>query len=840
MTAKRNKSLAQECPELLHTWCHELNGVVDPSSLTAGSKKKYWWKCPVAEDHVWEASISNRVHGRGCPFCRGLRASSTNNLKLKAPEVAKLWDTSRNNIATPEVTSGSGKKYWWKCPVAEDHVWENSVAVQSRQKGCPFCAGKRASATNSVATKAPDLALEWHPTKNNSLTPADVTCGSGKKVWWKCLAYGHEWSAVVKSRTNGNGCPKCSNQIVSDTNNLSVNFPDIAAEWDYKKNTPLKPHDVLKGANRKVWWICPKGHSYQTTVGARTGPRRRGCGYCAGRYYTIADMQELATQKKGRCISKEYVDSKTKLTWECREGHRWEASPSDIRTGTWCPKCAGKSRRTIEEMRELAASRGGKCISNIIKNTKSPLLWECAMGHQWKTSPATIIRGRWCPECSSGLGERIIRCYFEQLFSRKFPNTRPSWLLSPKGNRMELDGYNRKLKIAFEHQGTQHYEEVSFFHSDTKTLKTRRQYDKLKRVLCEAEGITLLSVPEIPSLLPLNEVRSFIAEQLLQKGVKLPNDFLSRPVDLQKAYSTPRSIEELNNCKRIAKQHRGQLLSSSYINDSTKLEWKCAKQHLFKKPPGEVKQGQWCPVCNGNKIYSLADMREIAKSNGGKCLSKSFSRLRDKLLWSCKLGHQWEATANNVVRGSWCPFCAGNVLNTLETYKAIARERGGECLSKKYKNNKTKLLFECHKGHQWKATPAHIKSGTWCPECGGTRQLNISDMQNLAATKGGVCLSKVYVNVETPLLWQCSKGHQWHARPGNIKTGTWCPKCSNKYKPTIEDMRQLAKSKGGECLSENYKSAATKMLWRCAKGHEWRATRRTVEAGRWCKICKDD
>ncbi|MED2794142.1 zinc-ribbon domain-containing protein [Bacillus wiedmannii] len=55
---------------------------------------------------------------------------------------------------------------------------------------------------------SPKLAKEWHPTKNNKLTPNKISHSSNKRVWWlgKC---GHEWGAKVKIRLKGNGCPKC-------------------------------------------------------------------------------------------------------------------------------------------------------------------------------------------------------------------------------------------------------------------------------------------------------------------------------------------------------------------------------------------------------------------------------------------------------------------------------------------------------------------------------------------------------------------------------------------------------------------------------------------------------
>lgn len=128
--------------------------------------------------------------------------------KMNRPEVAAEWHQSRNGLLTAEkVTYSSHKKIWWKCK--NGHEWEATVDSRNRGTGCPFCSGRLACADNSLAALAPELTLEWNHDKNDSLTPDDVTTGSGKKVWWKC-ANGHEWCAQIASRVNGRGCPKCA------------------------------------------------------------------------------------------------------------------------------------------------------------------------------------------------------------------------------------------------------------------------------------------------------------------------------------------------------------------------------------------------------------------------------------------------------------------------------------------------------------------------------------------------------------------------------------------------------------------------------------------------------
>jgi hypothetical protein len=119
----------------------------------------------------------------------------------------------------------------------------------------------------------------------------------------------------------------------------------------------------------------------------------------------------------------------------------------------------------------------------------------------------------------------------------------------------------------------------------------------------------------------------------------------------------------------------------------------------------------------------------------------------------------------------------------------------------------------------------------------------MADIQKSAAKKGGVCLSEKYVDTHEDLLWRCAVGHDWRANPNSIRSGRWCPVCGrnrtaqSRRAHTIEEMQQLAKSKGGVCLSQVYLSSSKKLHWRCAKDHEWKTIPKLVIKGSWCPLC---
>lgn len=176
------------------------------------------------------------------------------------------------------MTSGSDRKVWWVCD--KGHRYQASVANRAKGKGCPYCTGRKVLADfNDLETTSPEIAAEWHPTRNGDLTPRDVTSGSHTMVWWRCPV-GHEWEAQIKSRAlQGTGCPYCSNKrVLKGYNDLESCYPEIAAEWDSEKNAGLDPNEVTYGSGKVVWWRCAKGHSWRMLVYRRI--EGRGCPEC--------------------------------------------------------------------------------------------------------------------------------------------------------------------------------------------------------------------------------------------------------------------------------------------------------------------------------------------------------------------------------------------------------------------------------------------------------------------------------------------------------------------------------------------------------------------------------
>jgi hypothetical protein len=115
----------------------------------------------------------------------------------------------------------------------------------------------------------------------------------------------------------------------------------------------------------------------------------------------------------------------------------------------------------------------------------------------------------------------------------------------------------------------------------------------------------------------------------------------------------------------------------------------------------------------------------------------------------------------------------------LSRLQAAAQAKGGECLDEVYQGVSARYRFRCKAGHVWKTMGAKIVEGFWCPECNVERQrLGIEAMQAMARERGGRCLSEQYVNTRQRLQWECGHGHVWWTAAQGVRRGSWCPSCA--------------------------------------------------------------
>ena len=389
-------------------------------------------------------------------------------------------------------------------------------------------------------------------------------------------------------------------------------------------------------------------------------------------------------------------------------------------------KSGDSQRLSIKNMEEIANDRGGKCLSKKYVNFNTKLKWECVEGHNWLSAPYNIKRGSWCPKCKSYFSEEICRLTFEELFRTTFNKTKPLWLVNDKGNRMELDGYSDNLKIAFEYNGAQHYQINRF--SKTKTvLKQRIKDDIDKKSICKKKKILLIVITYEDNLLDL-PIK--IKNILLKNNINIKKINFKKNIDFNKIYQHRAFINEMqqiaknrggkclstkydkSSTKYKWQCNKGHIWKNSFNNIKTKGHWcrVCAT-----KKNSEAQR------------FSISDMKILAKKMGGECLSVKYTNVNSKIKWRCSKGHIWKSLPLSVKKGHWCKICgiekrAASQRMTINEMQKIAKDRGGKCLSNEYTNNRTKLEWKCSDGHRWFATPGKVKGnkgkkGTWCRKC---------------------------------------------------------------------------------------------------------------------------
>lgn len=435
---------ASQNPHLLPEWHPTKNLPILPTEVTPrNSTKKIWWICSLG--HEWQTKILHRANGSGCPFCSGHKVlSGFNDMATSHPEILKVWHPTKNLPTLPsEISAGTNKKFWWLCE--KGHEWQALISDKKNKKtGCIYCSGFSVlEGFNDITATHPNLIKEWHPNKNSTILPTQVSAGSGKKVWWLCLL-GHEWNTAISTRASSNrGCPTCSgNRTLIGFNDLASRSPHLLAEWHPTKNS-LKPTEISWSSGLKAWWICPKGHEWEAKISNRNNGA--GCYVCG----LVQQGITLSTPKAG------INDLESQFPSIAQEWHPTKSFPllpSMVRSGS-----------------------------------KNVAFWLCAKGHEWKVAVSSrTSRGTTgCPTCAPNIyvskAEKEIHDFLVNLGLIVDPSNRTVL------NGKEIDLYIPEKKFGIEFNGI-------YWHTEKQGKDKTYHYDKWKTA--QTKGITLLQVWE--------------------------------------------------------------------------------------------------------------------------------------------------------------------------------------------------------------------------------------------------------------------------------------------------------------------------------------------------------
>lgn len=347
----------------------------------------------------------------------------------KHPELALEWCYKKNCGWGPEdFLHASTVKAWWTCPKC-NRIYKAKLCQRSASKsGCTYCSSRLVCDDNSFAVNFPELAKQWHPSKNGKKKASQFTFASGEEVWWLCpKGVDHIWKKAISARTCKEaigsktlGCPFCHGLKQSVTNSLGALFPHLRAEWHPTRNKELTPDGVSAHSSKRVWWVCKEGHEWRQVPSHRVNGV--GCPFCTGRKVAAARSlhflhPELTTEwhpsKNGLKAPRHVLSSSKKLVWwQCKKNHEWQVSPYERTVkGYGCPYCSG--RRTCletsleslfpKQAAELHPTLNGDLrASELSPGSHDKVWWLCQNGedHVWEQSPKSRMRTGKCPFCS--------------------------------------------------------------------------------------------------------------------------------------------------------------------------------------------------------------------------------------------------------------------------------------------------------------------------------------------------------------------------------------------------------------------------------------------------------
>jgi predicted Zn-ribbon and HTH transcriptional regulator len=403
------------------------------------------------------------------------------SLAIKNPELIDEWHPELNGSLTPyNVSYGSQKKVWWICGTNPSHVWSAQIEARHRGSKCPYCSGKKASIDYCLTAVNPELAEEWHPTKNDGLTSYDVVPYSNKTVWWKCKNCGNEWLARICWRNCGARCPECNTRKKSSISHLTkrsltIVSPELIKEWHPVKNNGLTPDKISCTSSKKVWWICGKcGYEYEAKINKRQSPDSK-CPSCKTTLITMDKSLEAVNPSLASewhpvlngSLKPEGVSANSlmEVYWLCEKcGFEWKAAiGSRSSNNTGCPNC--KERKVLSPENCLAAihpelihqwdkERNGSLTPyDVFPGNLRRVYWQCSKGHKYQMRISDKCNGMGCIVCNRQQNTKFPKQALFYYLKEAFKDTKRGYLYTAMDKKVKLDIFIPSLNLGIEYDG---------------------------------------------------------------------------------------------------------------------------------------------------------------------------------------------------------------------------------------------------------------------------------------------------------------------------------------------------------------------------------------------------
>lgn len=625
--------------------------------------------------------------------------------------------------------------------------------------------------------------FEWDWEENNKLGffPDKITQGSvSKQVIWRCSKCGKPYPMSPRSKIKLKfQCRQCGhNKNVSPIHNLTVHYPDLAKEWDFEKNYPIRPEDIAPKTNKIYFWLCSKGHSYSASPNNRIKPGKSRCNECYLSENNLAVKNpELAKQwhptKNGNLIPEI-------VTFGCNDFAWWS-----------CPIC----------------------------------------GHEWKAKINNRNNGRGCPKCNIGTQTSAPEMIIFHYLNKYFPDAIHRYKIEKK----EIDVYIPSLNVGIEYDGDGHHQSEHSFKKDSKKneflSKKGITLIRIREAKCHAMDerfCQIYPIEQTSDYLTIIPILEDILSKLQNIQININVEDFIRNINEIKSNLHKKPFEDSLAAYILQKENDGFPLEAFWDYEENnrinlfpekttrgsriKAYWICRNNntHKFKKEIHRIAGGEGCSKCSGRNKTTEEWINEARAVHGNKYdYSKvNYTNSNAKIIIICKKhGEFRQRPLSHVSSGNGCPFCSGqggfHVLETLAVKDPeLAKEwdydhegNKGFAPNGVLVTDKNTYWWKCNKGkpHSYRAKISYrIERKSGCAVCHGKQvswdtclEYLRPDLLSEWHESNIIKPSKVTLKSEKMIMWKCpNPDHESYqmrvCERVNAKYG--CQYCSGRKK----------------------------------------------------------
>jgi very-short-patch-repair endonuclease/DNA-directed RNA polymerase subunit RPC12/RpoP len=392
--------------------------------------------------------------------------------QTKYGKLKLLCWSSRNKLKPRQITKGSGKKFWFRCPECK-HVFDSILYGITGKKGtwCPYCSKTYKKLCNDIDCelcfnnsfasymgKTPNGILKvkcW--SDKNKLKPRQTTKGSSRvKFWFDCPGCNHDFDSPINDITKkkSHWCPYCSSKNLCDDIDCDFCFNKSFVSYTgrtvsgilkvkcWSNKNKLKPRQVTKQCNKKFFFDCPEcEHVFDSVLASITRKVPRWCPYCSKPCKKLCDDVDC-----GFCFDNSFA-SYTRKT-----------NSGILKVECWSDKNKSKPRQ-------------------VTKSSSKKFWFDCPECEHIFDSVLYSITSKdsnWCPHCKNKTELKLFN-YLKKKYSSVQREKKFGWCKNEEtGNYFRFDFYLSEFNILIELDGRQHFEQVSNWDSPTRTIDNDR------------------------------------------------------------------------------------------------------------------------------------------------------------------------------------------------------------------------------------------------------------------------------------------------------------------------------------------------------------------------------